>query len=76
MLKDAAVAKIDIERTNKDLTLYLKTARPAIVMGENSKRLEVITLAVRKIVKDRKLSVNIKVIAIEHPDGNATLVAR
>lgn len=76
MLKDAAVAKIDIERTSKDMSLIIKTARPAIVMGDNNKRLESITLAVRKIVQNRKLPVNIKVIAVEQPDGDATLVAR
>lgn len=76
MLKDAAVSKVIIQRTSKDITLIIKTARPAIVLGENSKRLETITLAVRKIVKNRKAQISIKVVAIEHPDGDAVLVAR
>lgn len=76
MLNNAAVAKIDIERTTKDIKLIIKSARPVIVMGENNKRLEDITLAVRKIEKNRKAVVNIKVVAIDNPDGNATLIAR
>lgn len=76
LLNDAAVAKIDIERTSKDLTLIIKTARPAIVKGDNNKRLEDITLAVRKTVKNRKLDVQIKIVEIASPDGDATLVAR
>lgn len=76
LLKDAAISKITIERTSKNMTLIIKTARPAMVMGENNKRLEDITLAVRKVIKNRKLQINIKVVAIEHPDGDAALVAR
>ncbi|ATZ17009.1 30S ribosomal protein S3 [Williamsoniiplasma luminosum] len=76
MLNNAAVAKIDIERTQKDIKLIIKSARPVIVMGENNKRLEDITLAVRKIEKNRQAVVNIKVVAIDNPDGNATLIAR
>lgn len=76
MLKDAAISKITIERTSNNVTLIIKTARPALVMGDGGKRLEAISLTVRKIVKNRKLQVQIKVIPVEHPDGDATLVAR
>ncbi|ATZ18521.1 30S ribosomal protein S3 [Williamsoniiplasma somnilux] len=76
LLKDAAVSKIDIERTSRDLTLVIKTARPAIVKGDNNKRFEDITLAVRKTVKNKNLDVQIKVVEISNPDADATLVAR
>lgn len=76
MLKDAAISKITIERTANNVTLIIKSARPALVMGDSGKRLEAISLAVRKVVKNRKLQVQIKVIPVEHPDADATLVAR
>lgn len=76
MLKDAAVAKVDIERTTKDLTLIIKSARPAIVLGAEGKNIENIVLAVRKAIKDRKLDIKVKVIEISNPDADATLVAR
>nr|VZR99725.1 30S ribosomal protein S3 [Mycoplasma feriruminatoris] len=76
LLKDAAVSKIDIERTTKDLTLFIKTARPAIVLGQEGKNIEKIVLAVRKTVKNKKLIVNVRVIEIKNPDADATLVAR
>ncbi|AUF83310.1 30S ribosomal protein S3 [Mesoplasma syrphidae] len=76
LLKDAAVAKVDIERTSADLTLIIKTARPAIVLGAEGKNIQNITLAVKKTVKDKNLVVNVKVIEIKNPDTDATLVAR
>ncbi|WP_026389244.1 30S ribosomal protein S3 [[Acholeplasma] multilocale] len=76
LLNDAAVAKIDIERTSNDLTLIIKSARPAIVLGAEGKNVENIVLAVRKAVKDRNLDVKVKVIEIKNPDADATLVAR
>lgn len=76
LLKDAAVSKIDIERTTKDLTLIIKTARPAIVLGQEGKNVENIALTVKKTVKNRNLKVNVKVVEISNPDADATLVAR
>ncbi|UWD34931.1 30S ribosomal protein S3 [Mycoplasma cottewii] len=76
LLKDAAVSKIDIERTTKDLTLIIKTARPAIVLGQEGKNVENIALTVKKTVKNKNLKVNVKVVEISNPDADATLVAR
>ncbi|SYV95243.1 RRP-S3, partial [Mycoplasma putrefaciens] len=76
LLKDAAVSKIDIERTTKDLTLIIKTARPAIVLGQEGKNIQNIVLVVKKTAKNKNLKVNVKVVEISNPDADATLVAR
>ncbi|ATG97176.1 30S ribosomal protein S3 [Mesoplasma lactucae] len=75
-LDNAAVSKIDIERTKKEITLIIKTARPAIVLGAEGKNIENIALTVKKIAKDKNLKVNVKVVEVKNPDADATLVAR
>ncbi|AUB32090.1 30S ribosomal protein S3 [Spiroplasma floricola] len=74
-LKNAAVSKIEIERTKKEITLVIRSARPAIVLGQEGKNVENIVLTVRKTIKDRKADVKVKVIEIKNPDVDAKLVA-
>lgn len=76
LLKDAAVSKIDIERTKKEITLIIRTARPAIVLGAEGKNIENIALTVKKTAKDKNLKVSVKVVEVRNPDADATLVAR
>ncbi|ATZ17737.1 30S ribosomal protein S3 [Mesoplasma melaleucae] len=76
LLKDAAVSKIKIERTNSNITLIIRTARPAIVLGQEGKNVSNIATTVQKIAKDRNLKVEVKVIEVKNPDADATLVAR
>ena len=76
LLKDAAVSKIDIERTKKEITLIIRTARPAIVLGAEGKNIEKIALTVKKTAKDKNLKVSVKVVEVRNPDADATLVAR
>ncbi|WP_339034013.1 30S ribosomal protein S3 [Spiroplasma endosymbiont of Cantharis rufa] len=75
-LKNAAVSKIEIERTKKEITLVIRSARPAIVLGQEGKNVENIVLTVRKTIKDRKADVKVKVIEIKIPDVDAKLVAQ
>jgi len=76
LLNDGAVSRIEIERTKKEITLIIRTARPAIVLGAEGKNIENIALAVRKTIKDRKMKVVVKVVEVRNPDTDATLIAR
>ncbi|PPE06543.1 30S ribosomal protein S3 [Mesoplasma corruscae] len=76
LLKDAAVAKVKIERIASTIILVISSARPAIVLGQEGKNIESIVLAVKKAIKDRKVKVEVKVVEIKNPDTDATLVAR
>ncbi|AOG60817.1 30S ribosomal protein S3 [Spiroplasma helicoides] len=75
-LKNAAVSKIEIERTQKEIVLIVRTARPSIVLGQEGKNVEKIVLTVRKTIKDRKAAVKVNVIEIKNPDVDARLVAQ
>jgi len=76
LLKDGAVSRIEIERTKKQITLIIRTARPAIILGPEGKNIPNIVLATQKSLKDRHIKVEVKVIEVKNPDVDAPLVAR
>lgn len=70
------VSKIEIERTKKEVTVIIHTARPAVVLGQEGKNIDNIVLIVKKAVKNKNLSVKVNVLEVKNPDTNAALVAR
>lgn len=76
LLKNAAVSKVEIERTKKEIILFIRTARPAIVLGQEGKNVEKIALTVKKTIKDKNAQVKVNVIEIKNPDVDARLVAQ
>jgi small subunit ribosomal protein S3 len=75
-LNSGFVSKIEIERTKKEITVIIHTARPAIVLGQDGKNIENIVLTVKKVIKDRNAHVKVNVVEVKNPDVNAALVAR
>ncbi len=75
MLKRSAVSKIEIERLKDTIILFIKTARPAMILGDSGKNLEVISKNVHKVIKDRKIKIKMNVIEIRKPELDAQLVA-
>jgi small subunit ribosomal protein S3 len=67
----AAVADIHIERTREELTIILKTARPGLVIGPKGAEIDRLTQDLQAIT-GRK--VQIKIIEIQSPDTDATLI--
>ena len=52
-LKDAALSKVDIERTKTAITLNIHVARPGVVLGQDGAKLEALKKELKKIVKNR-----------------------
>ncbi len=73
-LKDAAVSRIEIERSKNVVVVYIKTATPGVVIGAEGARAEGLKTKVEKIAKGKK--VNIKVVELANPELDAHLVAR
>lgn len=73
-LKDAALSKVDIERTKTAITLNIHVARPGVVLGQDGAKLEVLKKELKKIVKNKDLKVN--VVTVQNPDLVAILVAQ
>jgi small subunit ribosomal protein S3 len=73
-LKDAEVSRIEIERSKNNVQLFIKTARPGAIIGQDGERVEALKKKVEKIIEGKRL--NIKVVEIANPDLDARLVAR
>ena len=71
-LYGAGVPKIEIERSNEVVTIYLHCARPGMVIGKGGEQIEQYRLAVEKLI-GKKVKLNI--VEVRNPDMNAQLVA-
>ncbi|WP_342262864.1 MULTISPECIES: 30S ribosomal protein S3 [unclassified Spiroplasma] len=76
--KNAAIAKIEIERTKENITLFIHSSRPGVVLGQEGSNIENIIKAIRRAIgltTKSKLDIKINVVDIKVPDLNAQLVA-
>ena len=71
-LYNAQVPKVEIERSNGGVTIFLHCARPGMVIGKEGKDIEATRLEVEKMIgKPTKLNI----VEVRSPDMNAQLVA-
>lgn len=73
--KNSAVSKIEIERTKKEIILFIHTARPAVVLGQEGKNIPALVKKIQMTIKNKNAKIKINVIEIKNPDINAALVA-
>ena len=71
-LYGAGVPKIEIERSNDIVTIYLHCARPGVVIGKGGEQIEQYRLTVEKMI-GKPVALNI--VEVKNPDMNAQLVA-
>jgi small subunit ribosomal protein S3 len=71
-LKDAGIAKIEIERNKKRTEVIINTAKPGMVIGRGGEEIEKLKKAIAKLVEE---DVQISIIDIKNPDMVAQLVA-
>ena len=68
----AGVPKIEIERDNTKVRVYLHCARPGVVIGKGGEQIEQYRLAVEKMIGK---PVVLNIVEVRNPDMNAQLVA-
>ena len=71
-LYGAGVPKIEIERSNDVVTIFLHCARPGMVIGKGGEQIEQYRLAVEKLIGKK---VRLNIVEVKNPDMNAQLVA-
>ncbi|MBU5628001.1 30S ribosomal protein S3 [Oscillibacter sp. MSJ-2] len=71
-LYSAGVPKIEIERSNDVVTIFLHCSRPGVVIGKGGEQIEQYRLAVEKMI-GKKVKLNI--VEVRNPDMDAQLVA-
>lgn len=72
-LRDAAVPRIEIERSANQLTVTIHTAKPGIVIGKNGAKVEELR---RRLEAKTSKKVRVNINEIRQPELDATLVGR
>ena len=71
-LYSAGIPKIEIERDNTKVRIYLHCARPGVVIGKGGTEIERIRLEVEKMIGK---TVALNIVEVRNPDMDAQLVA-
>ena len=71
-LYSAGIPKIEIERDNAKVRIYLHCARPGVVIGKGGEGIEALRLKLEKMLGK---SVALNIVEVKSPDMNAQLVA-
>ncbi len=72
-LAKADISRIIIERTNKLITVTIKTARPGMIIGKGGKEVDKLKEEIKKITKGKEVQVNID--EVKRPELDAIIVA-
>jgi small subunit ribosomal protein S3 len=73
-LAKAGLAKVVIERFAKKVVVTVHTSRPGMIIGKNGADIEALRNAIKKLVKNDQVVVNIY--EVRRPDTNAVLTAK
>lgn len=74
-LKQAGLAKIEIERTGDETRIFLHTSRPGVVIGKKGAEIDKIREELQKFSKDSGKKVQVNIREITKPELDAQLVA-
>ena len=72
LLYAAGVSKIEIERNNEVVTIFLHVARPGVVIGKGGVQIEEYRKSVEKLIGK---TVKLNIVEVRNPDMDAQLVA-
>ncbi|MBU1131651.1 30S ribosomal protein S3 [Patescibacteria group bacterium] len=76
-LQNAFIARIEIEKTAKEIHIIIFSARPGIIIGKGGMGVDKIKKEIfRKFIKDQKISINISIKEVDNAALDATLVAQ
>jgi small subunit ribosomal protein S3 len=74
-LRNAGIAKTEIERTEEEVDVIIHTARPGVVIGRRGAEVERLREDLEKVLGGTHRKINIKIKEITRPELNAQLVA-
>lgn len=75
-LKDSLIDAISIERTPKDLTIHILTAKPGTIIGRGGQGLETLRQEIERKILQMKLKAKINVQEVRQPALSAQIVAQ
>lgn len=73
-LKEAAVAKIEIERTANAVTIIIHSAKPGLIIGHAGTGIEDLRKKIKEKFLDKKTTLNLNVQEVQNPSTSAEVV--
>jgi len=73
-LKEAAVAKVEIERSAMNLTIVIHSAKPGVIIGRGGQGIEELKKKIQADMPDKKVTLNINIQEVSNPNLSAELV--
>ena len=80
-LKDAGVARIEIERSGENINIIINAVKPGIIIGRSGVGIEDLKINIRKNILNKektkipgKLNVNINIMEVDKPNLSAQIV--
>ncbi|KKB27051.1 SSU ribosomal protein S3p (S3e) [Mycoplasmopsis meleagridis] len=76
LVRKYQIGQVEIKRNSLGkIIVYLHTATPAKLLGENGKNIELLNTNLHKFLKDKKADINLQVVLLKEPALNARLAA-
>lgn len=74
-LREAGIARIEIERSSGTITIIIQTSRPGVVIGRGGAGIEDLKKIIKqKFLGSQKVSLNINILEVDKPDIVAELI--
>ena len=80
-LKDAGIAKIEIERSGENLNIIIRAVRPGVIIGRGGMGVEALKKELQEKIFNKKelkspgkMSMNINILEVDKPNLNAQIV--
>lgn len=71
-LKNAAISKVEIERSAQAVKINIYSSRPGIIIGRGGSGIDQLKSEIEKIINEK---VNINIQEVKNPEGDAAIVA-
>jgi len=75
-LREAFLAKIEIERSANEINIFLYSARPGVIIGKGGVGIDELKKEIQKRFFSPKDKININIKEITHPNMDARLIAQ
>ncbi|MFA6322406.1 MAG: 30S ribosomal protein S3 [Candidatus Buchananbacteria bacterium] len=75
-LKEAAIAKIEIERSASALTIIIHSAKPGVIIGRGGQGVEDLKKKIKNEFLDKKTTLNVNIQEVSNPNNNSELIVQ
>lgn len=75
-LKEASVAKVDIERNSNTVTVHIHTAKPGLVIGRGGQGATELQAELKKLLTSGVKNVSLNIQEVDHPNLSAMLAVQ